>query len=659
MVVAHKIDKFLLKMFPNINLTDHNSIIRELEKFYTFTVFRPKVTIKDDLVYIDIDTPRIIAENSDYEKVVRLCENQRFSEAKPILLKLIKANPTNSEYHRILGQIHMENGKLEDAIDCLIDALRWNPTNTWALLLMGNILGRNKSDLDSAMLYYEQSLKLNPNDNIVLNNIGANLMERGLFKEAKVYLERALTIDDKYPNTYYALGLIAEKEGEDYKAFDNYLLAVSHNKRKDELFKNSMSALRQSGKKIIDTGIGKRVVDKLVRDLELRTETEIKLIYDNTISTVAKFEFAENYNRDHHVVRLKSEDEISKYDGSDHLIIHELVHLILASNARDTKANKLFITTNDTSKKFMEDMSQALFRLRQRGIPEDKIIDYAKAIYNGLMNQVYNAPLDLFVEDYIYKNFPELRPHQFFSVFKLNKDAHFAVTDKAIVEVSPKDVVSQSKTYNIVAALQFQELFGLDFKSQYISSNVEYKSALNFYEKYKNIKASYEPGREYELVSEWARELKLDKYFSIIPEDEYRNNEKKYSFIRDNTGTKSNLTEEEKEEKSRKFNESHSTDELNMAVVMYMVDALKYFKELKYDDIQIIAIEIAMLGIKGISPEKEGYKLTNIPSKIFTGYHLLAFYYVSWIIVFPEKVNSLNLPFDKEYEAAKSFARII
>jgi hypothetical protein len=38
-----------------------------------------------------------------------------------------------------------------------------------------------------------------------------------------------------------------------------------------------------------------------------------------------------------------------------------------------------------------------------------------------------------------------------------------AVTDKKIVELSPKDIISKSKVYNLVNAIQFKELFGIDF----------------------------------------------------------------------------------------------------------------------------------------------------------------------------------------------------
>ncbi|MBK8669134.1 MAG: hypothetical protein IPN89_06580 [Saprospiraceae bacterium] len=68
----------------------------------------------------------------------------KYADAKPILKKLIEKNPAISEYHRIMGQILSDEGDQDEAINCLIDSLRWDSKNGWALLMMGNILLSSK-----------------------------------------------------------------------------------------------------------------------------------------------------------------------------------------------------------------------------------------------------------------------------------------------------------------------------------------------------------------------------------------------------------------------------------------------------------------------------------------------------------------------------------
>ena len=89
-----------------------------------------------------------------------------------------------------------------------------------------------------------------------------------------------------------------------------------------------------------------------------------------------------------------------------------------------------------------------------------------------------------------------------------------------------------------------------------------------------------------------------------------------------------------------------------MAVVMFMVDALQYFSEIPKDKIKKIAAEIAMQGTQGYSPDKKDYSINSIPNKVFSGYHILAYYYVSFAIAIPEMLSLLQLPYADEYNLA-------
>jgi hypothetical protein len=89
-----------------------------------------------------------------------------------------------------------------------------------------------------------------------------------------------------------------------------------------------------------------------------------------------------------------------------------------------------------------------------------------------------------------------------------------------------------------------------------------------------------------------------------------------------------------------------------MAVVMFMVDALQYFQNMPADAIKKIAFEIAMQGTQGFDPNQKNYIIGSIANKRFSGYHILAYYYVSWMLAIPEMVSQLQLPFEEEYKVA-------
>jgi hypothetical protein len=89
-----------------------------------------------------------------------------------------------------------------------------------------------------------------------------------------------------------------------------------------------------------------------------------------------------------------------------------------------------------------------------------------------------------------------------------------------------------------------------------------------------------------------------------------------------------------------------------MAVVTYMIDALNFFKNKPHDDISEIAIDIAMHGHQGFSTSKNDYRITTLPDRTFTGYEILAWYYVSWALSKPDLLSELGLPFEREYGVA-------
>ena len=610
----------------------------------------PKLNLDNEWVTIQIDTPTILSQEADYRKTVALCEKRNYADAKPILKNLIEKNPTNSEYHRIMGQIFSDEGDQEEAINSLIDALRWDSKNGWALLMMGNIFAKFKNDVPTAMKYYDQALVANPNDNIAINNIAANLLQQGKLDEAKKYFWEAIKINDQYPNTHFALGMIAEKENDIQSAFFSTIEAIRLNKNKDVLYQNSVRQAFEIAKRIVEAGDGKKIFTAYRHKLEFAGGTEIDIVEDAEIFTAAKIEFAEIYNRPVHIIKYKP-----VYPAVEHLIMHELVHLTFVIEARKDELNQLFIFTQQHKNQFIKGLEPTIKKFRKLGISKDGIDNYCNGIFNGLNLQVYNAPIDLFIEDFLYNEFSELRPYQFLSLYTMIQEGVKAVTDKEIVELSPKDIVSKSKVYNIVNALQYKNLFGIDLVKDFQATATELKQANSFYDEYLQYKSDKEPAEEYELVQHWAEDLQLDKYFELVNEVDYHTKRTNIdnliaSIEKDPYDLESK--DPNKEREMEKFKKGQETIGTNMAVTMFMVDALQYFETIPKEKIKEIAVEIAMNGTQGYRPDGKDYRISAIRGKLFSGYHILAYYYVSWALAIPEQVEQLGLSYQKEYELA-------
>jgi len=652
MQIIHRVDNFLFTIFPELRGGGNELITSTLEKYYSYGPFKPKVTIDKEWVTIEIDTQSITSQDAEYRKTVTLCEKGKYSEAKPILQKLIEKNPTNSEYYRIMGQILSEEGDQEEAINFLIDALRWDSKNGWALLMMGNIFAKFKNDIPTAMKYYDQAVINNPTDNIAVNNIGANLLQQGKLEEAKKYFWEANKINSEYPNTHFALGMIAHSEGDLHSAFYSATKAIRLSTKKDQLFQNAVAMVSDVAKAVILRGDAKKIVSEYLHRLEFEGDKLIESIVDNEIPTVAKLEVAENYNREKHQIKYKPNTP-----AYEHLIMHELVHLDFIIQARKEQINQLFTSNEKNKEQFIIGLEASVKKLHKLGIPENKIANYCNDLFQGINSQIFNAPIDLFIEDYLYNEFAELRPYQFVSLYAMLKDGIKATTEKNIVELTPKHILSNTKIYNLVGAFHFKDLFGLDLIKDFQPSTIELKEAERMYKEFLEYKTDRKAGEEYELVQHWAEDLKLQDNFELVDEIAYRNRTASVddllkSIEEDPYDLNSNKAY--KDRQMDKFQKSASNIGLNMAVVMFMVDALQYFDNVPKDKIKLAAFEIATVGTQGIVPEKKGYKLSSVPNKDFSGYHLLAYYYVTWSLAIPEMVAQLHLPYDNEYAMATS-----
>jgi hypothetical protein len=475
-------------------------------------------------------------------------------------------------------------------------------------------------------------------------------MQQGKLEEAKKYFWEALRINDQYPNTHFALGMIADIEGDLPSAFYSTVQAIKTNKPGNPLYVNSVKQAIDVARKLIATQEGEQAYNTYKDQLEALGNRKIEILQDNEIPTAAKFEFAENYKREAHIVRYRPD-----FPAVEHLIAHELTHLELVLEAREKGLNQLFTSNQTHRSEFIKGLGKSLNKLRKLGLSEQTIAEYASNLFEGINRQIFNAPIDLFIENHLYQTFPELRPYQFISWYNLLQESIKAVTDKQVVEVSPADILSKSKVYNMVGALQFKALYGIDLIDTFKATQQETNLANKFFSEYNEYKDDREPAEEYELVLHWAEDLKLDKNFELVNEIEFRTkrtniDELISSIEKDPYDLESK--DPYKEREMEKFQKSQERIGTNMAVVMFMVDALQFFDGMPKEEIKKIAFEIAMQGTQGYRPDKDDYRISSINGKTFSGYHILAYYYVSWSLAIHEMLSELQLPFDDEYKLA-------
>ena len=588
------------------------------------------------------------------QQALDLCNKNEFDKALPLLEDAIKDNPQNSEAWRVLAQIHwFHHHQPDKAYDELIEALRCEPKNIWALVLMGNLLTKEKNDVEHAQQYFNKVLEYHPDNAIAINNIGATFMERKDYEGALPYMEKALAIDDSYANSYYGLALCYYKLDRIEDAFEIcYKGALKSSDRpenpavREELIKLYITVAKEFADKTNYINVWKGIKD----ELEAVDHVNIRIVEDKTLNVHAKMEYAPLHAAKEHVIRYNPEK-----DFVEHLFIHEMMHLKMSQQATKTNRAKAVISSEATRTAFKK-RYLSFMKKKHSHIPSQELDKVIAGLADGLGLQLMNCPLDLLVEHNIYSDYKIVRPIQMLSLFHMEQDNIEAVKQTASNGFFPKEIVYANKVMNIVTSMHFKDMYGINLIGQYHPTKQEFDHAKDLYEEFKAYLDTYKAGDEYEMLEYFVQSFNMEELVEIVDESQVTAGMKADLSMKSDLKDLADgaLSEEDADVANAQFALNHqdgADPAETMMMSMYMLGAMEYFDTLEPRDVHRIAIEIAMVGVTGIDPKKK-YSIKSLPGKEFGGYQFLAYYYVSWARAIPEKLDKLGLPFSKAYESA-------
>ncbi|CAK9188740.1 unnamed protein product [Sphagnum troendelagicum] len=253
---------------PYANIDDF-SVYKGIEKEYLFsmgTVFRIGSTkkIEDGVWCVQLTFTkendkqleeltkhmRLLLKGLDIcDKFGRLMNEMGLYKKAEHFYKLISTEKADWRQHAYglneLGTIHARSGRLDEALECIQEALKiaceHAPEDDPTLAdYYGNIgyLYKKKKELDLALQYHQRALKIDlmrptPNQEIIAirySNMGTVLDDQNKLDEALMYYERALAIRlEHLPSThpeiaasYNNIGYLYKKQGKKEKALDMY-----------------------------------------------------------------------------------------------------------------------------------------------------------------------------------------------------------------------------------------------------------------------------------------------------------------------------------------------------------------------------------------------------------------------------------------------------
>lgn len=627
--------------------------------------YSAEVTIDGDFVKVKVDQKDLEQSQQEFNEITALCEKRQFKEAHSRLELFLKKHSRHSEGYRILAQMEMEAGNIDKAIDIDIEALRCNPKNIWALILMGNLYSKYKDNYEIGRTYYDSVLKYSPDNFIAINNVAALMMENEDYESAIPLFEKSLEGDKKYANAYYGLAVCYYNQRENQKAFDTALkgcLLADIRSENPQVMDELHKIMLASAHAVVESTNYMNVVLGIKDEIEMKYNQKIEIEEDDTLDLSAKLEYGPTHHRDYHLIKYNP-----KKPFMEHLAIHEMMHLQMNLEADKVNNNKVIISNNDNVIAFRTKYAAWIKKLVNR-FEHSKAMNLVEQIHRGYMLQVMNCPLDLFVEKRMYDKYPIVRAIQLLSLMEQETYNIKAIKGSENSKFVPLDIVQNSKVMNIVTSMHFEHLFGLRFYQEYKPTRAQFDQAKDFYDEFLAYD-DYKPGEEYELVEYFMDSLHAERFMSILPLSDYFDDSfdrmEKTKAMRDAAlgedapaggNSFDGLTEEQKKNQDDFYAQNKDGEDpmKTMMMSMYMLGALEYFDGMDKMEIKKIAFEIAMIGTTGISPDKKsGYKVPSIPEKDFGGYQLLAYYYVSWALAIPEMLASLGLPFDTAWATAQ------
>lgn len=178
-----------------------------------------------------------------YEAIVPFQVQGAADFAENAYAEALKHFPSGPEPYLASARVELLQNDLPQAREFLKKAIELKSDYAPAHFLLAQLEAQT-GNVDLAIESAETTALLAPGDVGVLFQLGLLYYQSQRFNDAKVVLERAVSLNDNYSNARYFLGLIHSREGEREKALKQFLRIQELNPANDEV-KRIIENLRQ------------------------------------------------------------------------------------------------------------------------------------------------------------------------------------------------------------------------------------------------------------------------------------------------------------------------------------------------------------------------------------------------------------------------------
>jgi cytochrome c-type biogenesis protein CcmH/NrfG len=574
------------------------------------------------------------------EKAAQRARQGEYEKAKDIYRRVLELDPAHPNARRDLAMVSVETGDNDEAKDYLIEALRLSPDDPWSLVVLANQYAK-EDDQETAARFVRRALELKPGDPWALNTLATALMEQGKLEEAIATYRQAIASDPAFANAHYGLAMALirmERFEEAAQALRSMFSGGKHlDARTRIVFEKARSAYIHVQNIIANNRLSETdsLVERLSAEGESRSGYPVKFEEGPLdAQIVAKIKMAWRHDTDHHMVTLR-EGDFPKLLKNYHSA-HELMHLLMESDARDQGTNRWFVTTPETRSNSALALKADLRRLEKKGYSNNQVDGLINELITGVNLFLFNCPIDMVIERRIWKDYPELRESQFCGLASIAHNSRKVTMDPKIRDFVPPTLLRVNDILNAVFALFVDELFeGATAYADSYRKFPTFKDSEKLFVLWKDQSSDLIPGSEYDLVDAFGAFLGIRDWYTWKPDRGFIPPDGILDDVDKEGATNPDLLKAKAP-----------------ASVMYLLDALERFISMEPDEVKRIAFEIAVMGQEGIdysSPENK-YWLKSLPGQPMSGLQLMCLMYAGFKQVAPDMDSGMDL--QKEYQQA-------
>jgi len=633
----------------DLTRASHLEIVGRLREVFDFLPKETKIEVADGIVNIDIPDAAVQDKSEADRLHIRAIQRAKqgdYRKAVGIWERVIELDPSNVEARRNLGMAYVELQETDKARENLVEAAVLDPKDAWSFVVLGNILAK-ENDWGGAERFLKQALEVKPEDGWAMNSLGAICTERQKYQDAIAWFEKSIHSNPKFANAYYgrahALVGMGKPEAALASIEELFQKGERQDARSESVFRAARDTYWQTAKVIAKINKGKadkalEAYEEHVEDLSGFPVKEER--HDLEAMIAGQTQMAWKKNRDYHLIAIRP---VYPEPLWQHIKAHELTHIALEAEARTLGRNKWFATTAATRERAIRTMAVDIKKLERKGLNNKRTAELMVELLNGACGLIFNAPLDMMIEQRIRERLPDLRYNQLCSLMQLANEAGHVSTNKDMRELVPDRILRVNDALNAAMALWLSDFTGGigDFVQNYRKFDA-FPIAQKIYQHFQErSKEGLEPGDEYMLVDEFAEMLGVRDWYQWI----------------DDPGDAPQPPREQADATDAHPQGTTNPELLrskDMASTMYLLAALERFEKLPSAKVKQIALEIAVLGMSGLdyaSSEKK-YRLNALPGEEFSGLEVMCLMHAGLRQVEPDMATGMDL--DEPFSTAKN-----